>query len=162
VIVLLTSSPLLFMNFPGYFNSEFVLSVVQKPFSHLFMSPFGDKSSCHSVLIFLTCPSSLRNEFGRVRLRSLSTIQLKAMFTRQRTNFRPDEKNLTGNFLHTRAFNIFALVLVPEAGVCSFLSVSSVTNSTPPCVTLFHVSLSFLHLRNQKPHIRAGFMLMLL
>ena len=125
------------------------------------MSPFGDKSSFHSVLMFLTCPSSLRNEFGRVRQRQLSTSQLKAMFTRQQTNFRPDEKNLTRNFLHKRAFNIFALVLVPEAGVCSFLSVSSVANSTP-CVTLFHVSLSFLHLRNQKPHLTAGFMLMLL
>lgn len=149
------------MNFPGYFNSEFLLSVIPKPFSHLFMSPFGDKSSCHSVLIFLTCPSSLRNEFGRLRQRQLSTSQLKAVFTRQWTNFRPDEKNLTGNFLHTRAFIIFALVLVPEAGVCSFLSVLSVANSTP-YLTLFHVSLSFLHLRNQKPHLRAGFMLMLL
>lgn len=149
------------MNFPGYFNSEFVLSVIPKPFSHLFMSPFGDKSSCHSVLMFLTCPSSLRNAFGRVRQRQLSTSQLKAVFTRQRTNFPPAEKNLTGNSLHTSTFNIFGQVLVPEAGVYSFLSVSSVANSTL-CVTLFHFPLPFLNLRNQKLHLRAGFMLMLL
>ena len=71
------------------------------------------------------------------------------------------KKSLIVEQFQRNYLNIFALILVPEAGVCSFLSVLSVANSTP-YVTLFHVSLSFLHLRNQKPHLRAGFMLMLL